>query len=99
MTICRRSLSISIRQWLGGTALLLCGLQPALADDAAPQDTSSSGEQSKADPAKAKLLGNITVTAQSRSQEVQSMPTSRPSRATSYAASPPATLAWVPSRR
>ncbi|ULU26502.1 TonB-dependent receptor [Dyella terrae] len=48
-------------------------------DDASPapqQGTSSSqqGGSTAADPEKAKLLGNVTVTAQSRTQEVQSVP-------------------------
>jgi len=71
MSIRPRPLSVSLRQLLGGTALLLC-MQPAFADDQA-QNTPPA-KQNDADPAKAQLLGNITVTAQSRSQEMQSVP-------------------------
>lgn len=72
MNIRPRPLSALLRQLLGGTALLLCA-QAAHADD---QDAGSAQPPSNqaADPAKAKLLGNVTVTAQSRSQEMQSVP-------------------------
>ncbi|WP_266171009.1 TonB-dependent receptor [Dyella subtropica] len=73
MTIRPRPLTISLRQILGGTALMLCSIHPAFADDPSPQDNKPA-DQGNADPAKAKLLGNITVTAQSRSQEMQSVP-------------------------
>ncbi|TBR36659.1 MULTISPECIES: TonB-dependent receptor [Dyella] len=79
MSIRPRPLSMCLRQLLGGTALLLC-MQPAFADDT-PQSQDNTAAQtnapatdSKADPNKAKLLDNITVTAQSRSQEMQSVP-------------------------
>lgn len=75
MSMRQRPLSISLRRLLfGGTALLLLG-GPLLAfgADAPPQDA---GEQQPAnDPAKGVTqLGKITVTAQSRSQEMQEVP-------------------------
>ncbi|KRF02004.1 TonB-dependent receptor [Frateuria sp. Soil773] len=71
MSMRQRPLSISLRRLLfGGSALLLCA--PA-AFAAAPQEAAGS-QADAADPAKAKLLGNIVVTAQSRSQEMQEVP-------------------------
>ena len=79
MMIRQRPLSVCLRHLLlGGTALLLGSAPVAFAADqtpAAPQDTTATNSSAKpADPEKAKLLGNVTVTAQSRSQEVQSVP-------------------------
>jgi iron complex outermembrane receptor protein len=74
MTVRPRPLSVHLHRLLGGTALLLCGLQPALAEDQAAPNGAPAGQNNAADPEKAKLLGNITVTAQSRSQEMQSVP-------------------------
>jgi len=75
-----RPLSVCLHRLLLGSTLVL-GALPAdgwASDDAAPapqQGTSSSqGGSAAADPEKAKLLGNVTVTAQSRTQEVQSVP-------------------------
>ncbi|WP_267226315.1 TonB-dependent receptor [Dyella silvae] len=71
-----RPLSACLRRvLLGSTVCLLAGL-PAIASaaDPAPQDTGSKADATQANPDKAKLLGNVTVTAQSRSQEVQSVP-------------------------
>jgi iron complex outermembrane receptor protein len=74
-----RPLSVCLHRLLIGGSLLLVAL-PADAwasDDATPpQDTGSAPKSgsTSADPEKAKLLGNITVTAQSRTQEVQSVP-------------------------
>ena len=79
MMIRPRTLSICLRRVLLGGSVLLAGL-PATAFAAdpaeeAPQDAAGhAGQGTQADPEKAKLLGNITVTAQSRSQEVQSVP-------------------------
>ncbi|WP_199100136.1 TonB-dependent receptor [Dyella sp. ASV21] len=79
MTIRPRPLSVCLRHLLlGGTTLLLGSTSfAAFATDeaaSAPQDNASTANPTQADPEKAKLLGNITVTAQSRSQEVQSVP-------------------------
>ncbi|RDI98642.1 TonB-dependent receptor [Dyella solisilvae] len=79
MTIRPRPLSVCLRQLLFGGSVLLLGGAPlaAFADDqatAAPQDNTSANTGTQANPDKAKLLGNVTVTAQSRSQEVQSVP-------------------------
>ncbi|WP_239946796.1 TonB-dependent receptor [Dyella terrae] len=76
-----RPLSACLHRLLLGSTLVL-GALPAdgwASDDASPapqQGTSSSqqGGSTAADPEKAKLLGNVTVTAQSRTQEVQSVP-------------------------
>ena len=67
---------------LGGGTLLLCSPCIALATDNAAQDATTSSTPAnpnkpspdKASADKAKLLGNVTVTAQSRSQEMQSVP-------------------------
>jgi len=69
MSIRPRPLSAALRQLLGGTALLLCA-QTVQADD----QSTAPAPQDQADPNQAKLLGNITVTAQSRNQEMQSVP-------------------------
>ena len=69
MSIRPRPLSAALRQLLGGTALLLCA-QTVQADD----QNAAPAPQDQADPNQAKLLGNITVTAQSRNQEMQSVP-------------------------
>ena len=75
-------LSACLHRLLLGSSLVL-GVLPTeswASDDVspAPQDNSSAqpAAASKADPEKAKLLGNVTVTAQSRTQEVQSVPIS-----------------------
>ncbi|QNJ99814.1 TonB-dependent receptor [Dyella telluris] len=80
MNIRPRPLSVCLHRLLLGSTLML-GALPAeswASDDAAPapqQGTSNAqGGGTTADPEKAKLLGNITVTAQSRTQEVQSVP-------------------------
>lgn len=73
MSLCPRPLPASLRRLLfGGAALMLAPSAVLASDVAAPQDTGNG--QTSASAAKAKLLGNITVTAQSRSQEVQSVP-------------------------
>lgn len=79
MSIRPRPLSVCLRRLLLGGSVMLLGAVPlaALADQAtpAPQDNGNAGNPAtQADPEKAKLLGNITVTAQSRTQEVQSVP-------------------------
>jgi iron complex outermembrane receptor protein len=83
MSMRQRPLSIALhRLLLGASTLLLCGPSLAIAADPAPQDAATSSTAttpdqapaSKAKAAEAKLLGNVTVTAQSRSQEMQSVP-------------------------
>lgn len=84
MTMNQRPLTTAMRRLLlGGTALLLCSPWLAIASEPAPQDAApSSGSAatpgqttaSKTTTAEAKLLGNVTVTAQSRSQAVQAVP-------------------------
>lgn len=80
MKIRPRPLSVCLHRLLLGSTLML-GALPAeswASDDAAPApqqgSSSSQGGNTAADPEKAKLLGNVTVTAQSRTQEVQSVP-------------------------
>ncbi|AIF46660.1 TonB-dependent receptor [Dyella japonica] len=80
MKIRPRPLSACLHRLLIGGSLVL-GALPAdswASDDAAPapQQGSNSAQSGSttADPEKAKLLGNVTVTAQSRTQEVQSVP-------------------------
>jgi len=80
MMIRQRMLSASLRHLLLGSTVLLLGGLPAMAfasadEPSSPQDGASTNAGTpSADPQKAKLLGNITVTAQSRSQEMQSVP-------------------------
>ncbi|MBV8156491.1 MAG: TonB-dependent receptor, partial [Dyella sp.] len=78
MMIRPRPLSVSLRRLLLGSSVLLAGIPlGAFAADQTPagtQDNAGATTSTQADPEKAKLLGNITVTAQSRSQEVQSVP-------------------------
>ncbi len=79
MMIRQRPLSVCLRHVLFGGAALLLGNLPmtAFADQtpATPQSATAPDTSTKpADPEKAKLLGNVTVTAQSRTQEVQSVP-------------------------
>ncbi|WP_130617313.1 TonB-dependent receptor [Dyella amyloliquefaciens] len=78
MMIRPRLLSVSLRRLLLGSSVLLASIPlGAFAADQTPagtQDNASTTNGTQADPEKAKLLGNITVTAQSRSQEVQSVP-------------------------
>ena len=77
----QRTLVIRLRQALlfGAVATTLGLSAPVLADDQQPADTQTtgaqngSGNQSGAD-ATATQLGNITVTAQSRTQQVQEVP-------------------------
>ncbi|HET6552201.1 MAG TPA: TonB-dependent receptor [Dyella sp.] len=78
MMIRLRPLSVSLHRLLLGSSVLLAGIPfGAFAADQTPggtQDNAGASTGTQADPEKAKLLGNITVTAQSRSQEVQSVP-------------------------
>ena len=78
MMIRPRPLSVSLRRLLLGSSVLIAGIPlGAFAADQTPagtQDNAGATTSTQADPEKAKLLGNITVTAQSRSQEVQSVP-------------------------
>ena len=77
MNMRQRPLSISLRRLLfGGSTLLLLG-SPALAfgADASPQDAApAQANPVQADPTQIETLGKITVTAQSRSQEMQEVP-------------------------
>ncbi|MFC5742563.1 TonB-dependent receptor [Dyella tabacisoli] len=72
MSIRQRPLTTCLRRLLLGSTVLLCGTHAAWAAD--PQSSTDTDKPQAADPAKAKLLGNITVTAQSRSQEMQAVP-------------------------
>jgi len=86
MTMRQRPLSACLRQVLHGSALLLlCAPLPALAaQDATPSSAPAkpaarpsnapAKPAAKTDEAKAKQLGAVTVTAQSRTQEVQDVP-------------------------
>ncbi|WP_158882684.1 TonB-dependent receptor [Rhodanobacter sp. L36] len=70
MSMRQRPLSIALRALLiGGGALLSCS--PLSAQNATTPDASKPAD---AAPKKTTQLGNITVTAQSRSQEMQSVP-------------------------
>ena len=77
MNMRQRPLAISLRRLLlGGTTLLLLG-SPLLAFgvDAPTQDAATDAARPAADPAReVTQLGKITVTAQSRSQEMQEVP-------------------------
>jgi iron complex outermembrane recepter protein len=63
---------------LGGTALFFCVPSSARADgtgqDANPPASKTSASKTAANPDQAKQLGNITVTAQSRSQQMEQVP-------------------------
>jgi iron complex outermembrane recepter protein len=73
MTMRQRALPACVRYLLlGGAALLMWAPLPAFADDAA-QNTGTSA-QNQPDASKAKQLGNITVTAQSRTQQMEQVP-------------------------
>jgi len=72
MSIRQRPLSIALRSLLLGSSVLLCG--PLLAQTATPPSTDQRATDQPASPQKATQLGNITVTAQSRNQEMQSVP-------------------------
>jgi iron complex outermembrane receptor protein len=79
MSMRQRPLSTALHRLLfGGSALLLCSPLLAFAADNAPQDaavaSSTPAVPDKPSADKATLLGNVTVTAQSRSQEMQSVP-------------------------
>ena len=78
MMIRPRPLSVCLRRLLLGSSVLIAGVPlGALAAEEMPggtQDSTAGSSSTQADPEKAKLLGNITVTAQSRTQEVQSVP-------------------------
>jgi iron complex outermembrane receptor protein len=64
-----------MRQLLhGGTALLLCAPLPALGDQATAPAQNAAPAKPNPDAAKATQLGSVTVTAQSRAQEVQDVP-------------------------
>jgi len=85
MTMLQRPLAACLRPLLIGTttSVLLCAALPAFGADSSPQDTPTSNSTAqntaplpaaKPDPEKAKQLGNITVTAQSRTQEMEQVP-------------------------
>lgn len=79
MTMRQRPLSAYVRHLLlGGVAAFMWAPMPAFADAPAQDTTSTSAstnhKQSAPDAAKAKQLGNITVTAQSRTQQMEQVP-------------------------
>jgi len=71
MSMRQRPRSIGLRRLLACVALLAC--TPLAAQTAAPASDTKPAP-AKPDPAKAKLLENITVTAQSRTQEMEQVP-------------------------
>ncbi|MDO1529994.1 TonB-dependent receptor [Fulvimonas sp. R45] len=74
MTMRLRPLSTHLRRLLyGGTALLLLAPLPALAGPAQDQ-ARNNGDTAARKPDKVQQLGAITVTAQSRAQEMQDVP-------------------------
>ena len=73
MTMRQRVLPAYVRYLLlGSAALLMAAPMPAFAD--APAQDNSGNTPNKPDANKAKQLGNITVTAQSRSQQMEQVP-------------------------
>ena len=73
MTMRQRLLTTYVRHLLlGGVALLMYAPMPAMADTPAQNDSTTS--PNKPDASKAKQLGNITVTAQSRTQQMEQVP-------------------------
>jgi iron complex outermembrane receptor protein len=78
MTIKQRPLTTALRRLLfGGTSLLLIGAPAAFAAEQAAQDAPASASTAAAPDTAGKdtttQLGNVVVTAQSRSQEVQAV--------------------------
>ena len=79
MTMRQRTLSRCLRQAMfGGTALLLCACWSAGAEgqdaNSNPPPAKPPASKTAADASQAKQLGNITVTAQSRSQQMEQVP-------------------------
>ena len=77
MTMRQRALPIHLRRLLlGSVALLLCAPVTAIGQDSGgnPPAPNPSTSKTAADATKAKQLGNITVTAQSRSQQMEQVP-------------------------
>jgi iron complex outermembrane recepter protein len=77
MTMRQRPLSATMRYLLlGGVAVWMCTPMPAFADTSAQNTTTSNTgkTQNAPDASKAKQLGNITVTAQSRTQQMEQVP-------------------------
>jgi iron complex outermembrane receptor protein len=73
MTMRQRALSAYVRHFLwGGVAVLMCIPVPAFGDTTAQNNTNQT--QNPPDANQAKLLGNITVTAQSRTQQMEQVP-------------------------
>jgi iron complex outermembrane receptor protein len=73
MTLRQRALPAYVRRLLcGSAALLLCA--PVFAAGATPAQNGAAGTQSAGDGNQAKQLGNVTVTAQSRSQQMEQVP-------------------------
>lgn len=73
MTIRQRALPAYVRHLLcGGVALFMCAPISALGDTPTQSDTTKGQDQP--DASKAKQLGNITVTAQSRTQQMEQVP-------------------------
>src|SRR5581483_6074519 len=71
MTVCQRALPAHLRCLLhGSVAVLLCTPLAALGDT----PTQTGDTQSQPDASKAKQLGNIPVTAQSRTQQMEQGP-------------------------
>ncbi|HTC27087.1 TonB-dependent receptor [Dyella sp.] len=75
MTMRQQPLPAYIRHLLlGGVATLMWAPMPAFADTPAQNTTNTSNTQNAPDASKAKQLGNITVTAQSRTQQMEQVP-------------------------
>ncbi|RUL61545.1 TonB-dependent receptor [Dyella dinghuensis] len=75
MTMRQQPLPAYIRHLLlGGVAMLMWAPMPALADTPAQSTTNNGNAQNAPDASKAKQLGNITVTAQSRTQQMEQVP-------------------------
>ncbi|MBB6189711.1 TonB-dependent receptor [Rhodanobacter sp. MP7CTX1] len=77
MNMLQRPLAACLRPLLFGTTtgLLLCCPLPAFGADPLPQDAPATATPAtRPDPNKAKQLGNVTVTAQSRTQEMEQVP-------------------------
>ena len=73
MTLRQRALPAYVRRLLCGSAvLLLC--TPAFAAGATAAQNGAAGTQSPDDTNKTRQLGNVTVTAQSRSQQMEQVP-------------------------
>jgi iron complex outermembrane recepter protein len=75
MTMRQQPLPAYIRHLLlGGVAMLMWAPMPAFADTPAQSTANTGNTQNAPDASKAKQLGNITVTAQSRTQQMEQVP-------------------------